>query len=228
MSSDWLRLEVADAIRRHGAGRAIFSLRSGSKSTDIDIYCLVDNHSFVDMHVDAHGRWTEIFADTRDTLRWKIENYDEIVLSILASFEFAFGNRGEHATWRRKALQTRTHYALPEYRRKKLQYRVITLGSKLLGTKAVTDGDATKLLVGAIAYPLLQLLLSANGVCPGSPKAWLAQAKDGIPAQDYRLLLRVIRHGDLEALRRLVDGYTGDLHGLSIDRSGEPTLTTIV
>jgi hypothetical protein len=227
MSTSSWRSYLDKVTRKHSVKRVVFCLRSGSDSADVDIYCLIEGRSFVDASKSASGRWVEVFADNRHTLRWKFTESDEIVLSFFRDLRFAFGNRGEYDAFRREALQRASRYTLPEARLRKLQYRLVTLGSKLYGRRAVKDRASRAFLLGAIAYPLVQAALSANHICPRSPKTWLVQAKEALPAQEYKLLLKVLRQGDLRALEELVQLYAAGFESLSIERPVS-TLTAIV
>jgi hypothetical protein len=228
MSTNSLRSLLDSSFKGHRVTRVVFCLCSDSTSSDTDVYCLIDGQSFIDISMNKAGHWIEIFADNRDTLDWKLQNGDEILMSFFADLTFAFGNKRQYLSIRKKVLAARSRYKLPDHRLRKLQYRLITLSSKLLGRCAAKDSDTKSLILGAVNYPLVQLVLSANGVCPGSPKKWMQQAKACLAASEYKLLLNVIRHGDLRALKVLMDRYISDLDSLSLDRSGAPVLTAII
>lgn len=206
----------------------ITSNHRNGDSDDIDIYCITKGKSFVRLFKDVSGNWVEIFVDNISDVYKKIENQDEIAINFIYEMDFMYGDKDLYENLRIKAYEKIKNYSIPEKRKCLLRYRIKVLFSKYIFSKKMRDEFQARFILNAINYPLVQLIMEANGIFPSSPKRWISQLKENLSSKDF-LMVQTLINGTIEyeTLKELCQKYTQDLNLIEIDKSTNNETTFI-
>ena len=200
-----------------------FILLNDQKSFDQDIYIVTkQNVSFFKLW-KHDGTWYEVFVDSEKVLHNKIENYDEIILNFMSQFLFYYGDHERYQRIYEMAIKAKKNYVMSLIKRRKIQYRVKVLSSKMTG-----DALNDTFIISSMAYPIAQLLLEKAGIMQCSPKFWTEKIRENCDGEHYslfeKLLLRQITGKELQTL---IDYVCDDFEGIDLNY-GEDNNSTFV
>ncbi len=223
-----IRKKIEDNLNTQN-DNVLFILQNKQTSFDNDYYCVFsgNSQSKVLMFADENHIWTEIFADNKNDLDYKLVQYDEIILNFLTQMVFVDGNIEDFNHYKRLALQKKENFIYPADRIWKLKYRISTLYSKYRNYKEVSNDLQSNFILNTLNYPLVQLILITNKIVPTSPKQWISQLKEILDDKEFdiisSLVLQTIQENELQFL---YDKYVGKLEDKVLNR-GQKYLTFI-
>lgn len=207
----------------------LFILQNKETSFDNDFYCVFagSSNSKVMMFTDENHIWTEIFADNKNDLDYKLAQYDEIILNFLTQMVFVEGNIEDFNHYKRLALQKKENFIYPIDRIWKLKYRISTLYSKYRNYKEVSNDLQLNFILNTLNYPFIQLILITNKIVPASPKQWITQLKEILDDKEFDIISSLIFQTiQANELKYLYEKYVGNLENKILNR-GQKYLTSI-
>ncbi|MGU9544576.1 hypothetical protein [Bacillus cereus] len=196
---------------------------SVSDSSDIDIYCIVKDNVKSSLHFfyDNNKIWNEIFIDNVTDVKRKIENVDEICINFLCDFPLIYGKEESIYNIIKLAEKKKRNYEIPLKRKKIIEYRIKVSASKLLNKKYNLSKEQRQFLLNTINYPLIQLIFDYYKIFPKSPKLWIEQFRENIPAKDYQDI-KLLLNGEIsdEVLEGVLAKYCNVLDQITINDLG--------
>lgn len=200
-----------------------------SNSSDIDIYCITTEESSVHLFYNEENEWVEIFLDSISDVYKKIENIDEISINFIRELRLEFGDNDLYYKLIAKTDIIVGNYCLPSKRKNLLKYRVKVLLSKYINPEPEQSITQQHFILNAITYPLIQLILENYKIFPASPKLWIRQLQQSIPAEDFNLLNNFINQRcDRAEVINLCDKYTNGLDSIDINKKHGENETTFI
>ncbi|MEX0909827.1 MAG: hypothetical protein WDZ75_00870 [Candidatus Paceibacterota bacterium] len=195
-----------------------------SDSSDIDIYCVANGKSLVELFYDK-SVWTEIFIDNVADVHKKIKNVDEIAINFLCELPFVFGDRAIYTDLHDKAVLTKKNYRIPPKRKNLLRYRIKVLLSKFINS-GTEDETQNKFIINTLSYPLIQLVLEDNNVFPSSPKRWISQLREKLPPSEFEIVKRFVLHqSSRDEIINVCEKYIKDIEPIHIKKNGDNNIT---
>lgn len=199
-----------------------------SNSSDIDIYCITNGESSVQIFHNDKREWVELFIDNISDVYKKIENVDEIAINFIRELKFVSGSQKIYSELLAMTSAIVEDYRLPPNRINLLKYRVKVLLSKYLNPEAEPNQAQQYFILNAISYPLIQLVLEHYNIFPSSPKRWLIQLKHDLPANEFELLSGFLAHQcDRSTVIALCEKYAGGIDAISIKKAQDNNATFV-
>jgi len=191
----------------------------GNKSNDVDIYC-VKNSSGSETHAfpTEDGEWVEVFADSLENARYKIETKDALGMNLMHMLPFYSGDKQLHDELCEEISQEKKNYQPLEHEMKNLAYRIRISNGKI---DPKNHEWANRNMGQAIVYPFMNLLLGKYGEFPSSPKNWINQLKGAMPPEDFNEL-ECLFDGqfDYERINALVEKHVPPLGEIDLEYPG--------
>lgn len=219
-------LEIVKKYLRPEEILLITSNVGSGDSSDLDIYCVTSAKSSVHIFKNENSVWTELFIDSLDDLNKKIENMDEIAMNFIHEMDFVYGDRILFNELNDKIGKRIRNYKIPEKRKNLIKYRIKVLLTKYLKPCKNNIETQNRFIINSLSYPLIQLVLEYHKIFPSSPKRWIVQIRDHVPAKEFNDIQRFIDgNADDVLILALCEKYAGCLADIELDKEKNNDLT---
>jgi|GEM_PF-5940520 len=192
----------------------------GKQSHDIDIYCVKkDGNSETHTFFNKDGKWVEVFIDSLENAKLKIQNKDALGMNYIYMLPFHSGNKKIHEELCGEVSKEKANYRPKEQDVKLQSYRIRISFEKI---NPENHEWANRNMSQALVYPFVSLLLGKYNAFPSSPKHWINQLQAVMPEKDFAELECLFDGNfDYEKIGALIEKHVPKLNDIDIEYEGK-------